>query len=413
MKNDPRGYYSVLGLTSSASINEIKKAYKNKAHELHPDKNHGQDTTRQFQFLNDAYEVLSDPEKRTKYDSESYRQTNTSGRIEPIKCSCCHKITAQPRYIIFYEIKSFMVVTTQTPIQGIFCPQCADKKVIKPTIITWLLGWWGFPWGPFFSLHAIFVNLFGGKKPKEINGNILQYQAAYFAQQGQYDIANSLIQDARKLSTSSKQKEELKTFQQWLKQTTGKTEFQTLKNKWQLFSRSFLIQLIFVLVFIFTILGLILNSLYQSKQKELADAKVALEYAKQHPVLPLPKTGDIFISPPASKYMAPFSVSTSGDGHTFIKLTDVKTQNTVLEMFIRTGEIIETKIPLGTYVLHYANGYEWYGRKDLFGKDTQTSEADTLFTFEKQGHDLIGNTVELILQRDGNLPTHQIPLENF
>jgi len=58
-------YYQVLGLERSASADEIKKAFRKKAHEFHPDK--GGDAE-QFKLVNEAYQTLSDPQKREQYD---------------------------------------------------------------------------------------------------------------------------------------------------------------------------------------------------------------------------------------------------------------------------------------------------------------------------------------------------------
>lgn len=63
-------YYSVLGLTKSASADDIKKAYRKLARKYHPDVNpNNEEAHRKFQQINEANEVLSDPEKRKKYDA--------------------------------------------------------------------------------------------------------------------------------------------------------------------------------------------------------------------------------------------------------------------------------------------------------------------------------------------------------
>lgn len=62
-------YYNILGVSKNASAEDIKKAYRQKARKLHPDLNpNDKEAHKNFQQLNEANEVLSDPEKRAKYD---------------------------------------------------------------------------------------------------------------------------------------------------------------------------------------------------------------------------------------------------------------------------------------------------------------------------------------------------------
>ncbi len=65
----PRDYYDVLGVDSDASQDEIKKAYRKKAMEFHPDRNPDDPEAEQkFKQASEAYDVLSDPETRERYD---------------------------------------------------------------------------------------------------------------------------------------------------------------------------------------------------------------------------------------------------------------------------------------------------------------------------------------------------------
>src|ERR1700722_5497240 len=62
----PKDYYKILGITKAATEDEVKRAYRKLAHQYHPDKAGGDD--KKFKEINEAYQVLSDKNKRAQYD---------------------------------------------------------------------------------------------------------------------------------------------------------------------------------------------------------------------------------------------------------------------------------------------------------------------------------------------------------
>jgi curved DNA-binding protein len=77
-----KDYYKVLGVDRKASADDIKRKYRKLALELHPDKNPGdKQAENRFKEINEAYEVLGDPEKRARYDQlgSSYRAWERTG----------------------------------------------------------------------------------------------------------------------------------------------------------------------------------------------------------------------------------------------------------------------------------------------------------------------------------------------
>ncbi len=81
-----KDYYKILGVERNASAEEIKKAYRKLALQYHPDRNPNDKVAEEkFKEINEAYQVLSDPEKRAKYDqfSTSYQRWQATGGQAP------------------------------------------------------------------------------------------------------------------------------------------------------------------------------------------------------------------------------------------------------------------------------------------------------------------------------------------
>lgn len=213
---DTLGYYSVLGVESTSTQDTIKKAYRKKCLEVHPDVNRSINAQESFVQLQKAYWILGNAEERSKYDAQCVEvpnvksttdneSTESESTLEPIRCSICNCISAQPRYVVFWETISFFS-SIRSPVQGVMCTKCAGDAAFQATRKSLIFGWWGI-WGLIFTPMSVIGNMSGGSKPAENNGRILLHQSWYFAQHGRLDLAYFLAKDAHKYLTESSAKE--------------------------------------------------------------------------------------------------------------------------------------------------------------------------------------------------------------
>ena len=200
MNHDPRGYYASLEIPTDASATAIKASYRRLAKELHPDRNADPSAASKFAACSEAYAVLGDPDKKAAYDSAVYEEAaahQDDEPLEPIHCSSCRRPTAQPRNVVFRSVVSVLITTVTTPIQGIFCSDCARKAGLRASIISGIFGWWGVPWGPINTIKEIVRNSMGGERKPELDDRLAYYNAVAFGARGHLNLAHAIARQLR------------------------------------------------------------------------------------------------------------------------------------------------------------------------------------------------------------------------
>lgn len=159
----PLSYYDILGLSTTASPEQIKKAYRSKAFDLHPDRHVGASAaeiealTEKMSAVSEAYEVLSDPSLRSEYDRRlrtgfssnphsAAPHARTPGLEECMFCGW------GPAEIITLRQGVGMIITRRKGVvQGNACKLCAKSMFRHVQNATLMKGWWG--------LIAFFANI--------------------------------------------------------------------------------------------------------------------------------------------------------------------------------------------------------------------------------------------------------------
>lgn len=237
LNKDPKGYYAALGLDPSADSDQIKAAFRERAKQVHPDYNSGPEAEAAFQRISEAYRVLRDPLSRLDYASfgDGGLPADTI-RLQP--CSRCGKISAQPRFLVFHQVRCVLFSVRNATLSGIFCPVCAGRTGLAASALTWAQGWWG-PAGLVLAPLALLRNLRGGTRPKNQNFTLLLNQARAFAASGRADVARGVLAQAGAFVQTPADADSLAA----LVEALGRSP-RRLKNQWKPLNRAFLLQLL-------------------------------------------------------------------------------------------------------------------------------------------------------------------------
>jgi hypothetical protein len=238
---DPKGYYAILGLAPGADAGAIKSAYRSRVKTVHPDRNASKRAHEEFQRVLEAYSVLKDVVRRAEYDTfgqESTHDDDTQVAGAPIACCGCGALTAQPRYVVYHWVRSFLVWAKTGTVEGIFCRACADRAAVRASIITWAWGWWSLP-GLLLAPLALIRNLLGGSKPRHENARVLIRQGRAFLGRGELEIARSLALQA---SRFARMPDDRARVEDLMHATREVSDHRRLKARWRLRGGVFLAQ---------------------------------------------------------------------------------------------------------------------------------------------------------------------------
>jgi molecular chaperone DnaJ len=97
---DSSGYYAILGVSEQATYLELKRAYRHLARKYHPDRNNSSHAESMIKKINAAFEILSDDDKKRKYDKTDFE---TEWDEEEIRSNVQHKVSETNQIYSNYE----------------------------------------------------------------------------------------------------------------------------------------------------------------------------------------------------------------------------------------------------------------------------------------------------------------------
>jgi hypothetical protein len=207
--------YEVLGVAEHATHEEIRNAYRTLIRKVHPDHNPHPDAGAQTARLNDAYSVLSDARKRALHDawlnthrsrptpgaSSRSRATGPTAHAAPpdVRCRRCQRRDPSLRLAEMHYVISLVFVTQRRGTSGVWCSRCRAIESWKWTALSCAMGWWGFPWGPIYTVAAIVTNAKGGDQPKSQNAAVLRLVAFLLSSAGRLGEARQAVEASLRL----------------------------------------------------------------------------------------------------------------------------------------------------------------------------------------------------------------------
>lgn len=223
----PKTYYQILQVDREASLEIIEAAHRRLARIYHPDLNSSSNAVGMMKSINEAYSVLKDPIARYSYDKKlldesgqptastssdggrsdpkyDSRQTQTRhsnptqepySPAFPVRCQKCGRSDPTLRLAVFPYVISVLVVTLRRGWSGLYCGSCRAAEMNSARLLTLFLGWWGIPWGPIYTLGALFSTS-ESRVPAEVQAGYLRSLAGYYLRMGERVYAEEALRSS-------------------------------------------------------------------------------------------------------------------------------------------------------------------------------------------------------------------------
>ena len=207
---DSKGYYAVLGVSQTATDDDIKAAFRKQVKLYHPDIADGEKARETYMLLTEAYHTLLDPLKRKAYDA--LPDAAATLHYEFVKCCKCGKLAKQPRYLFFTR--------GNERIGGVYCRDCASKEQLK----TSLHNWGDFLKRPAYTWSALKSTYKFSQMPPDKNWEILMQNAQAYQSRKRPDLARAMGEQAKKFAQTAQQEIKTCIFLNALPETTVKEQ---------------------------------------------------------------------------------------------------------------------------------------------------------------------------------------------
>lgn len=151
------------------------------------------------------------------------------------------------------------------------------------------------------------------------------------------------------------------------------------------------------------------TSAYESQADKVRKEQIR-NYKDAHPQYRMPSEPYLIKHPRDTYSTGPLEIKTSYGGESYvIRLRDSRTRRIELDCFIPSGRTVTLDVPVGSYIINYMCGSEWYGEQEMFGINGACSRADTTLHIDCDK----GYSITLHKVLNGNLHTRSISRDEF